>query len=149
MKKAIPILTLLAYLAAIIVCVVNVITGAEVKPVSVIIFVAYVVGVFVLMFFFTKIFVLKKPEEKAEETEAPAEEPAVAAAEDSSEEIEAEPVAEEVAVSKLGEKVVMVEVPVAAPTQVPTASVRRHLPTSGMLSFSSSISADLYRTVYR
>ena len=95
MKKAIPILTLLAYLAAIIVCIVNVITGAEVTPLSVIIFVAYVVGVFVLMFFFTRIFVLKKPEEKAEEAEAPAEEPTVVATEDSSEEIEAEPVAEE------------------------------------------------------
>ncbi len=72
MKKAMPLLTLLAYLVAIVVCIVNIITGAEANLASILVFLAYVIGVMVLMFFFTKIFVWKKSHNaKKQEDEVP------------------------------------------------------------------------------
>ena len=72
MKKAMPLLTLLAYLVAIIVCIVNIFTGAEANLAAIIIFLAYVIGVMVLMFFFTKIFVWKRHKDnKKQEDEVP------------------------------------------------------------------------------
>lgn len=53
MKKALPIITLLAYIAAIVVCVVNIIIGTPVSLATIIIFAVYMVGVIVLMSFTT------------------------------------------------------------------------------------------------
>ena len=72
MKKAFPILTLVAYLVAIIVCIVNIALGNQVSLASLLVFLPYVIGVMVLLFFFTKIFVLKKGGKKKDaEDEVP------------------------------------------------------------------------------
>ena len=69
MKKALPVLTLLAYLAAIIVCIINIALGNQANLASILVFLPYVIGVMVLLFFFTKIFVLKKDGKKKDAKE--------------------------------------------------------------------------------
>lgn len=72
MKKALPAITLLAYLAALVVCIVNIVTGAEANLTAIIVFLIYVIGVMVLMFFATKFMVKKKLDDyEKQENETP------------------------------------------------------------------------------
>ncbi len=72
MKKALPVITLLAYIAAVAVCIVNIVTGAEASLPVIIVFITYVIGVMVLMFFATKLMIKKKRDEYAkQENETP------------------------------------------------------------------------------
>jgi len=86
MKKAIqalPAIAILAYLVAVVLCIVNLVRGADANLTTIIIFVIYVVGVIVLMSFATRFLVKKKRGDyNKEEENDPLEDLAAACAEE-------------------------------------------------------------------
>ena len=84
MKKAIqalPALSLLAYLVAVVMCIVNTVRGAPASLTSIIIFSAYVVGVIVMMSFSTSFLIKKKNGDSKDEDDTGFEDLAAVAAE--------------------------------------------------------------------
>ena len=67
MKKVLPVITILAYLAAVVACIVNIIRGAEATLTTVIIFILYTIAVIVLMSFTTRMLIKNKNASKQEE----------------------------------------------------------------------------------
>jgi len=74
MKKVLPVITILAYLAAVIACIVNIIRGAEATLTTVIIFILYTIAVIVLMSLTTRMLIKNKNAKNEEEdnNDAPA-----------------------------------------------------------------------------
>ena len=66
MKKALPIITLLCYLLALAGCIAHLAMGITPNLTMIVVFLVYIVGVLILMTFFTRMMILAKRGEKSE-----------------------------------------------------------------------------------